>query len=496
MHLTYTLRILTFVTGVILFSMVACTKISTTELGSGLIPTVDGVNTFDTTLEIITENVIESDTTRVYKFYAQALGVISNDPVFGKTSANLYFQLMPAYFPFDLTGTSDSINVDSAVLVLSCRGFYGDSTIPLKINVEEISTNTPLDPYKDYPANHPSLFTFSSVGSIANTKEVDIRRIGDSVYNRFEASNYQIRIRLHSNLAKRFIKDYNSSNAYKSDTTFRESFGGFALKVDAGNSPNALLYINLADTNTKLSLYYNSSTTGATTRDTVVTNFRFSSYSCGNANFITRNRTGSELASHLSTPSKPDSLAYLQTSPGNYVRIKIPGLKNFSNSIIHRAELITEEVPSSGNLLIIDKFMAPPSTVLLSAWDSAKSAKINVPNDFVLSASGAPNTATFGGYLSYKSVPGYDNIATYNFNLSRYVQGVVSRKDQSYELRLSAPVNDSLIYKTPYPSPIVAQTIYLSPSNGGNNVAYGRVRLGGGNHSKFKMRLRMVYSRI
>jgi|688.fasta_scaffold209762_2 hypothetical protein len=490
------MRTLTFITGVFLFSMVACTKISTTELGSGLIPTVDGVNTFDTTLEIITENVVESDTTRVYKFYAQALGIISNDPIFGKTSANLFFQLMPAYFPFSITGTSDSIKVDSAVLILSCKSFYGDSTLPLKINVEEISTNTPLDPFKDYPANYPSLSPFSTVGSIANTKEVDIRRLRDSVYNRFEASNYQIRIRLHDSFAKRFIKEFNSTNAYKSDTTFRENFGGFSLKVEAGNTPNALLYISLADTNTKLALYYNSSTTGATTRDTVVTNFRFSSFTCGNANFVTRNRTGSELANHISTPAKPDSLVYLQTSPGNYVRIKIPGLKNFSNSIIHRAELITEQVPDNNNFLTLDKFMAPPSIVLLSAWDSANSAKINVPNDYVLSSSGAPNTVNFGGYLSYKSVPGFDNLATYNFNLSRYVQGIVSRKDQSYELRLSAPVNDSLSYKNPYPSTAATQTIYLSPSVGGNNVADGRVRLGGGNHSRFKMRLRIVYSRI
>lgn len=476
--------------------MVACTKISTTELGSGLIPTVDGVNTFDTTFEIITENVVESDTTRVYKFNDQALGIISNDPIFGTTSANLYFQLMPAYFPFDITGTSDSINVDSAVLVLSCKSFYGDSMLPLKINVEEISTNTPLDPFKDYPANYPSLYPFSTVGNIANTKVVYISKIRDSIYNRFEASNHQIRIRLHDSFAKRFIKDYNSSNAYKSDTTFRESFGGFSLKVDAGNSPNALLYINFADTNTKLALYYNSSTTGATKRDTLVTNFRFSSYTCGNANFVTRNRVGSEMANHLTSPGKPDSLVYLQTSPGNYVRIKIPGLKNFNNSIIHRAELIAEQVPDNSNLFTIDQYMAPPSIVLLSAWDSANSTKINVPNDFVLSSSGAPNTSTFGGYLSYKSVPGFDKLATYNFNLSRYVQGIVSRKDQSYELRLSALVNDSLIYKNPYPSTAAAQTIYLSPSVSGNNVANGRVRLGGGNHSKFKMRLRVVYSRI
>jgi hypothetical protein len=73
------------------------------------------------------------------------------------------------------------------------------------------------------------------------------------------------------------------------------------------------------------------------------------------------------------------------------------------------------------------------------------------------------------------------------------MQGVVSRKDSVFDLRLFAPVNDSLKYVPPYPYNLTGGTDYLSRAVA-NQTAIGRVRLGGGSHSKFKMRLRVYYS--
>jgi len=79
--------------------------------------------------------------------------------------------------------------------------------------------------------------------------------------------------------------------------------------------------------------------------------------------------------------------------------------------------------------------------------------------------------------------------------MSRYVQGIVTRKDPVYTLRISAPTNDSLLYREPYPQVAAVQVYYLGPQDG-NDVANGRVRLGGGTHSRFRMRLRIIFSRI
>jgi hypothetical protein len=93
-----------------------------------------------------------------------------------------------------------------------------------------------------------------------------------------------------------------------------------------------------------------------------------------------------------------------------------------------------------------------------------------------------------------KSINGYDRIAAYNFDISRYVQGIVTRKDTSFTMRLSAPANDSFRYTAPYPA-IHSRRHYLNPSVG-NDTGTGRVRLGGGTHSRFRMRLRIIFSRI
>ncbi|MFX7705209.1 hypothetical protein ABTJ74_19435, partial [Acinetobacter baumannii] len=68
-------------------------------------------------------------------------------------------------------------------------------------------------------------------------------------------------------------------------------------------------------------------------------------------------------------------------------------------------------------------------------------------------------------------------------------------KDTSFVMQLSAPTNDSIHYTPPYPNNNISQTYFLNPTYY-NQAAQGRVRLGGGTHSRFRMRLRIVYSKI
>jgi hypothetical protein len=473
----------------------ACTRISSSDVGSSLIPPIDGVTTLDTVLDVITETFDDPDTARLYRVDMHVLGAISNDPLFGTTRASMFFEMKPDYYPYYIPGHKDSVSVDSAVLILSYAGLFGDSTQPLRLTVSEISQNTPLDLGRLYPVDYPNVSPVLPGTQLGPSVNVDIRRLTDSVKNRYENSKNQIRIKLNKSVADRFIKLYDSSGAYKSDSAFRTFFAGFAVIADAGAPANALMKINLTDTNSKFALYYSSSSTGATQRDTTVAYFRFYAGNSGDANFVTRNRSGAEIASHLATNTspKPDSLVYVQTSPGTYVRIRVPGLQALSNRFIHRAEFIAEQVPDDANLLL-EKHLPAPRYLLLSVFDSVNKQKKNVPNDYAFSSSG-PNIAEFGGYLTSKSVPGYDKIAAYTFNISRYIQGVVTRKDTAFNLLLSAPANDSLFYTAPYPVSGVPIPVYLSPSTG-NILADGRVRLGGGTHSRFRMRLRIIYSRL
>lgn len=472
----------------------ACTRVTSTNLGSELIPSIDGVITKDTLLDVVTETLASTDTSRIYKRDIHLLGAISNDPLFGKTRASMFFEMKPGVYPFSIAGDKDSTVVDSAVLILSYSGVYGDSLQQIQLTISEISQSTPLVINRVYPANYPNALPINTGHSIAPPISVDIRRLGDSVKNRYEKARNQIRIRLNSAFAARLIKNYDSTNAYRNDSAFRTYFAGFAVMATPSSPANALLKIDLSDANSKLALYYSSSSTGATKRDTTVTYFRFST-TCGDANFVTRDRAGSESAARLATPitAKPDSLVYVQTTPGTYVRIKIPGLQDLSNRIIHRAELITEQVPDDANQLL-EAQMRPPRYLLLSVFDSVNNRISNLPNDYIFVTSG-PNIRDFGGYLTSKSVPGYDKLASYTFTITRYVQGIVTRKDTSFTLHLSAPANGSIYYRHPYPNIGPLSVVNLTPTIG-NDTGDGRIRLGGGTHSRFRMRVRIVFSRI
>jgi hypothetical protein len=479
-------RISTIILIGFLFS--ACTRIGTTEMGLGLLPSMDAFNTKDTILDVETETVDRPDSLRVYGQDDQVVGIINNDPLFGSTTANMYFQLRPSYFPYYLKGSKDSIVIDSAVLVLAYKGFYGDSTKPVVLNLKRISATTPLNIDTLVASNYPEAYNIQTDATMANPLTLDFGRVRDSVKNRFEAAKDQIRIPLNKTFTDLFTKVFDSTSAYKTDTALRQYFPGFALSASTAGNTNTLVRISLLDTNTKLALYYRTNSTVVSgTRDTIVDYFKFSLYTKGYANFIKRNRTGAEVAKHLGVAK--DSLVYIQTSPGTVVKIKIPGLKTFANKIIHRAELIAEQVPASA---LQDDQFTPPSYLFLGAFDSASNRIRNVPNDY----QGTVNTAQFakfGGRLIYKSIQGYDKVASYNFDISRYMQGVISRKDTIFDLRMFAPVNDSIKYVPPYPNNLVSGTDYLTSSIV-NQPAIGRVRLGGGKHSKFKMRLRVYYS--
>jgi hypothetical protein len=471
------------------FIFTACTRIGTTDMGLGLLPSMDAFNTKDTILDVETETADRPDSVRFYGSDDNVVGNITNDAVFGTTTASMYFQLKPSYFPYYIRGSKDSIIIDSAVLILSYKGFYGDSTKPVVLNLKRISAATPLIPDTTYASNYPEVYNIQTDATMANPYTLDFTHVQDSVKNRFENANNQIRIPLNKTFTDLFFKTFDSTNAYKTDTTLRQYFPGFALSANASSNNNVLVRINLTDTNTKLALYYNSNSTTAGVRDTIVDYFKFTIYDNGYANFVKRNRTGSEAARHFGIAK--DSLVYVQTNPGTVVKVKVPGLKKFANKIIHRAELIAEQAPVSSPNAYESRWTAP-SYLFLGAYDSASNLIRNVPGDYQGTANSA-QFIRFGGRVVYKTVQGYDNIATYNFDLSRYMQSVISRKDSAFDLRIIAPVNDSLKYVPPYPYNLSGGVDYLS-SYFANQPAIGRVRLGGGSHSKFKMRLRVYYS--
>jgi hypothetical protein len=464
----------------------ACTRISTTEIGTGLIPAVDGVNTFDTVFNVIADNV-PVDSIRTSKYQEHALGHISNDPIFGKTQAIINLELKPQFFPQGFEVREDSLTLDSAVLVLRYVDYWGDSTLPMSFNIFELGSKMKADSvytnYSSFTTQGPQLNSPRSF-YIPSLNDVDT----NAAFK--EARTNQIRIPLTTAFGNKLLHTFDTStsganNAYRSDSLFSERFHGFSIIPNT--SSNALLRVSIQDTNTKLALYYRYKNR-ATGNDTVVRYFR-PGFTAGSSNNIVRTRTGFESnTASAANSGTTDSLLYLQSGPGHRISIKIPGLSNLSNRVVHRAEIYMEQ--AAGNATFDGIFTQP--NLFLSAYSLDSNRRFNVPNDIAYSSDGTiSNISSFGGYIIYKTDNLGNRVATYAFNVSRYVQGVVTRKEKTYDFSLFAPVYDYVFTNE------TSGLLYPIYTDQLNPPGIGRVRLYGGsiNHPG-KMKLRIIYSKL
>lgn len=488
------------------FFIVSCTKLDTTTIGSDLIPDVDNINTFADTLDLITVqgvfDGVNQDSTKLNLSDNYIIGKLY-DPLLGSTEASLFLQLKPSFYPYHIgVNVNDSIvQIDSVVLCLSYRSFWGDSLTPIQLKVYDVPANA-NGLWDSINSLCPITYSPGINTSISATKSIDIP--GLKAYTKLGTSdsvNNQIRIKLSNDFRdKLFSRDTVSSspnNAFKSDSLFRLFNNGFAI---VANSGNGILYVNILDDKTRLELHYKKKSmvsidsTYSTTIDTVYSNFYFNAMNdpirrSFVSNKITRTRNG--------LPSGDQELV-IQASPGTFATIRVPALDSFKNRIIHRAELQIQQIPD----LATDKIFTEPNFLYLdlladSATNKYKPVYFDLnPNtsydpDFALPGypffplNGNVDIGYFGGNLRKKYTP-LGEQSYYNFNLTRYIQQIATKHTTNFKIRLFAP--HSFVYSQYSPATIPYA----------NQIGYGRVKVGGGNNPNpgYRMRIRVVYSNI
>ena len=457
---------------------ISCTKLDTTDLGGDLIPIVDNIHTFETILDVETNNFPYGDTTRLSNSFLHALGIIGDDPEFGRTQANMYLSLGPTTYGTHPFAVQDSIVVDSVVLSLAYSTLYGDSTSIQKVEVFKIDPN---GNFKDsvFHINEPD---FAVVGGALGSKDVDFTKLDDSLYyvqNERDTvrTSHELRIKLDTAFARQFI-NYDTASQYKSDSAFKIYFKGLAVRVNDGASASkrALAYFDVTNADrTRLTFYTRTVNNGVI--DTVSTIF---SYGGGaQANLIKRTPAHGYLT-YLNNGIANDDKVYIQSTPGSYATVKIPGLDTFKNvnRVIHRAELIVEQVPS-----VQDDVFTPPPYMFIDAINAAGDSAFTIRNDFVPSTSGGGyDLAGLGGTFSNKK---------YVFTLTRYLQSVVTKKQPYYTLRIYAPLYVSPFYQMPDLSAPKLGFLYINEP-----ISYGRLVAGGGSATSQKMRVRIIYSKL
>ncbi len=455
----------------------SCTRINeSTSLGGDLIPPVDNINTFEAFLTAEADNRLMIDTTKVYYNDDLAIGHVS-DPEFGTTHADAYFNIShPNYFVYPYYNR-DSVKIDSVVLSLSYQASYGDTNSNLTLRVFEISQNAGFNDTTLYRYSHPD---FATTGNELGNKTFQVKRLSDSItfIRKRDTSKLAnvIRIKLDSNFGRR-LASYDTTNTsnggYRNDSTFKRLFRGFAIKADQVG--NALVYINPTDVlKNKLTVYFRYTKNGMT--DTTQADYFHATG--GQANLVRRTPGGNWLA-YLNNGIPNDDKLYIPSSPGSLAQIRIPGLDTYQNVVVHRAELIATPLPSlqSGTFPL-------PFGLFMDRISPRGDTAFTFDNDMLLSNNFSAFTydiATFGGKLRSDS--------TYRFNITRYVQSMVTQRLRNDSLRLYIPLR-AFLYSPAYRQ---RNQLYVT-----DRVAYGRMILAGGNHpdATKRLRLRLVYSKL
>ena len=474
--------------GILLFFFIAllsnCTKIKGTDIGAELIPTIDNVNTFDTAFEVIATTNLMTDTLlpRLGKDYngntgQYMLGYISNNQQFGKTKASIFFELKPSAYPFSFENVSDSLYLDSAVLCLRYTNTFGDTNAIQSISVYKV--NEMLKGDTAYYTNKTVEYA-DQIGS----KNFAPSILNDSLYLREQKISYQLRIPLFNSFGLKMLTyDTAKYSPLHSDSLFRKFYKGFALVPETsgpGASANALMSFDISDTATYFRMYYRYTKNGKL--DTTFKDFKFrNGVTSASVNSIQRDYNGSQLINHIGNKPGGDSLVYVQASPGTYSMLTIPGINEFKakkgNVMVHLAQLNMEEVPLPGRQ---SSFFYAPLYIYPEVYDTTeKSFYPFLYDGFV---NGTFSADVFGGVRNYVSDISNQPLAQYKMNITRHIQGIITRNYPNMPFRLTAP------YAVKY------NDLYISFAL--NNLSTGNVVLGGGNHSSKKMKLRLVYSKL
>ncbi len=485
-----------------------CTKLDTTTLGSDLIPAVDNVNTFADTLDIITTQGIFNDTFKIGRAENHTLGLISNDPLFGSTDARIYFQPKPTFYPYYLGNAGDTIvGIDSIVLSLAYLGAWGDTSVAQQIKVHSINDRN----FADSVYKVPKTIAYTpTLGNLLGSATVDLSTLKNVVkFNHGkDSSTNQVRIKLSDAYRDYFVANRDTgvnslSNALRSDSLFRKFHNGFAISSTAGN---ALMYVNLLDVKTRLEIYVRKKNTGTGKLDTTYNSFGVLSFSSNiayitpsaSSNFVSRSYPANVL-----NPA-PREL-YLQTGPGTFATLSIPGLTAMSNRVVHRAQISIEQIPENS---VTDSIFSIPAYMYLDLKDTGtlkwKPLYLDLnPNtrydpDFksgfpYFPGSGEIDYNYFGGVARKKTNAIGEKVWYYDLNVTRYVQQMVTKGSPNYELRLFPG------FSTVYPQyGTSTNPAAIIPLN--NPLALGRIKVKSGNYpdpeKKVKMRMTIIWSKL
>ncbi len=410
-------------------------------VGLDLLPNNDGIGVFKVDTFTIKTYTIREDSLQSQRPPRFALGDVQ-DPVFGKSSANIAFQVL---LTNENNNLGTNLSVDSLILSLNLEGYYGDTTEALLLEVfeldESIHPDSPAFTNGSPDLKPTPLASFQYLPRPTTPVPVNEPRV-DNTDTTF---NYApiVRIPLDQALINRLIAASGTADL-QNNTNFLNFFKGLYIRASrTGSGMGSVLHLTTASNRNGLFLYYKSD--GQRRRfEMLVTN------ASATRNYFDFDYAGSMVAGLLGDTSSNVQETYVQAGGGVKTIIEIPYLRELvkNNDVaINKAEIQFTQVVGSGDL----PYAAPTRLFILRADSLGK----NSPS-LILDWS----EPYYGGAL----IDG-----KYTFGITRHIQRVLQTDQTDFGL-------------------------VLLPNNTISSL--NRVVLGSSNHPLYKPKLVVTFTKL
>ena len=366
-----------------------------------------------------------------------------NDDFFGKIATQSYFELIPPAYQDVYANTT----FDSLCLILKTSGiFYGDSTIPINITVDELKDSIYL---KDEVTNFYNTNSFNIKGfpdmPLAN-KNIVIRPQADK----------EINIKLPASFGNTLLnklKDV-TDNTLKTSAAFLSYFKGIRLSSSAASQ----MIVNCND-DVVMRLYYKT--------PAILEEHKFVDFTLSNKshqfNNIKVNKTGKVLEflskNNREIPSTASAnIAYTQATSGSMIKLSFPTIKDIQKlpnfAKVLKASLVIKPIKTSYN----STYFLPPALRL-----STTNSNNLVGDDLAYIASNGALAVQYGQLITDYFL---NEKTQYVFDLTEYIKN---------DLRLSNTTAGEGLLLTP-PSPNF-ETQFARLAIGNKNNEAGKIQL-------------------
>lgn len=331
-----------------------------------------------------------------------------NDPVFGKVESEIYVQFLPSGLSPDF-GDLSSIKIDSFVLGMEYKGFYGNLD-PQNFEVYQLMEDIHND--STYYSFQTKLVSTGSSLVAPGKNIITPDPVTPIKIGAVEVES-QLRLYLDTNFARDMIEEtVNNPSNFENNENFLAYFKGLNIKVNNASQASgegAMLYFNLNDPLSKLTIYY--------TQAGVSKEFDLLIDSdCADFNHITMTNSA-KVQALIDNPSLGQNEFYAQANKSRAV-VKFTTIDKIpKNAIIQYAKL---ELPVS--FYNYDAFF--PSPIL------NVSTKISPTDDQLYLLKNESGVQVFGEYNNYDK--------NYVIDVRKYVQDVVNGEISNEGIYLSS----------------------------------------------------------